>query len=1007
MALATRVKTCDVDTLAFKGMALAEAILRPLAQKGFAVLDANADDDLLRGALREAKRLEDDGRFEMPPPQIVAGLLGEEGSAAVCDRVVAPAEGEASGKLPHLCRADSYLTDLATTMLPLLGPELGLTVESRTTSMLHRAGEAFDEEPAYLTEAAADAWLTQFVNHRLMLLYFLGPGEGLLELQPFHHTDTPAHKVTTQPGTVVVLRADSLLHSFSAQRVSYSLTCWLNQDSLDAERRDYSDDAVVPCARALMKWIMQRLKELKNDEVMTESGPVWNESIPRHWQSTMNHMYFKGPQTAVRSVASHFPSGWDTFASWSSLNVGVDYAVTIPLARWDHEPSYDPNPESWRYARTCVRHATFMEGSELFETKVFGLSIFEAKAMDPCQRQVLESSYEALIQGGLTKKTLMRSIIGCFIGAAATEFSLVPMEDGGTATSCAGAITSNRISFCLGMQGPSFTLDIGGASSLGALAQSTNNLRYQTEDFKPCHSALSGSVNLTLAAAPIVIACACGLMNPAGRCFTFDVSASGYMKGEGTACMLSTKLTETVDGEEVQDEGKPMLGIIGAISLNHGGASAHLTSPNGPQHKELIHRTVRQAQISPLDVDAVECHGDGSIMSDGLEATVVGHAYRGDDQSEPIFVGAVTTNMGHGMESSGMYQVMKILTMQRYGVQTTGIGLSELNPVIQVLDGEPTCFLTENLNFKHVSSFVGMTGRSYTGTMVHCIPWKNVEWRSARPRRQVIQDAIAFWPAGGGELEDDSAPPGGYTIMGSWSEWAPEKMVKESRGVYRFTVTLGVNRFEHFQIYQAGSYDQVLHPGFPDAGPNVAISGPDESANCEGFNWMLDGRQKYEIIGAEADEEEGPGIEGWPGDVYHVRLHIAGKWRTVDWARDDTGIAERQKRWDAYVDGGAYYVCASWNNWGFTKMAKEGDVYSLSVNYDPHYHEFAVVRNQDVYQAFYVEPDGAVVGPTYMDATSSCRIQGRPGEAYRIEFARSGEEATLSYRPDVAQLQDK
>ena len=55
-------------------------------------------------------------------------------------------------------------------------------------------------------------------------------------------------------------------------------------------------------------------------------------------------------------------------------------------------------------------------------------------------------------------------------------------------------ITSNRISFCLGLQGPSFTMDAQGAASLAALTNGAMSLRLQTEHYKPNHTALVGGV---------------------------------------------------------------------------------------------------------------------------------------------------------------------------------------------------------------------------------------------------------------------------------------------------------------------------------------------------------------------------------------------------------------------------------------------------------------------------------------------------------------------------------
>lgn len=48
----------------------------------------------------------------------------------------------------------------------------------------------------------------------------------------------------------------------------------------------------------------------------------------------------------------------------------------------------------------------------------------------------------------------MRSLIGVYVGASTSEFAFAPQEDCSmSGTGGANSITSNRISFCLGMQG--------------------------------------------------------------------------------------------------------------------------------------------------------------------------------------------------------------------------------------------------------------------------------------------------------------------------------------------------------------------------------------------------------------------------------------------------------------------------------------------------------------------------------------------------------------------------
>ena len=99
-------------------------------------------------------------------------------------------------------------------------------------------------------------------------------------------------------------------------------------------------------------------------------------------------------------------------------------------------------------------------------------------------------------------------------------------------------ITSNRISFCLGLQGPSFTIDAQGAAALAALTNGAMSLRLQTDLYKPNHTALVGGVYLMLAGVTWLLLSAKGHLSHQGRCLTFDQSADGYAKSEGVANLV-------------------------------------------------------------------------------------------------------------------------------------------------------------------------------------------------------------------------------------------------------------------------------------------------------------------------------------------------------------------------------------------------------------------------------------------------------------------------------------
>mmetsp|Transcript_70237 Transcript_70237/g.212548 ORF Transcript_70237/g.212548 Transcript_70237/m.212548 type:complete len:543 (+) Transcript_70237:2-1630(+) len=534
------------------------------------------------------------------------------------------------------------------------------------------------------------------------------------------------------------------------------------------------------------------------------------------------------------------------------------------------------------------------------------------------QRHILETSYEALFQGGLKRKSMMRSLIGVYIGGATTEFNFMPATDSSAGTGGSSSITSNRISFCLGLQGPSYTIDQQGASSLTAIGAAAMSLRFQTDRYKPNHTALCGGVYLMVVPNTWVLANAQNMLSTQGRCFTFDVSAEGYIKGEGCSNASMTRVSESVDGQTVVNEADPYDAFVSSTGMNQCGHGASLTAPCGPQEKALVLDCIRQASLAVTDIDHVECWGEGHSMKDAVEVQVLLGTLRGEDTEAPLGLASCKTNAGMGLEIDGMYQLLKVIHGQKYGVQVPSLHLSELNVHMDIWSGdEPLCFNSENVSNIELSSFVGMSGRSLGGTMCHAITFGLVDTEERRPQRKRLErDAIHFWPAGGGDLGEEAEPSTSkpYSIIGSWSDWEySEPMKSEGDGVYEYTVTLGEERVESFQILLDGNADQVLHPGSlqVDGGwlspKAAAVAGPDAPEACGDLSWVIDGRDELVTMVRPAEEpggalEDRPGAgaaaeapgppvqnpyrqPGREGAQYRVRLHVAGKFRYVEWQR--------------------------------------------------------------------------------------------------------------------------
>lgn len=304
--------------------------------------------------------------------------------------------------------------------------------------------------------------------------------------------------------------------------------------------------------------------------------------------------------------------------------------------------------------------------------------------MDPQQRLLLEVGYEALHNSGFDKETLLRSNIGTFVGCCCNEWQQTCSQMGlgissFTATSHAPSILSNRLSYTLGMVGPSLTVDTACSSSLVALHIAIQEIKAES-----CSSALVAGVNLMLSPNVTVAFCKARMMAPDARCKTFDASANGYVRGEGIGAIVVKSLTEAVKGNS------RIICIIRGTAVNHGGRAASLTAPSGPSQERIIRTALRNANVTPDEVLFVETHGTGTSLGDPIEIGALKSVFRSSRDS-PLLLGAIKTNIGHLEGAAGIAGFLKAALALRYQQMPPNLHFKTWNPHIDLKGAKFVC----------------------------------------------------------------------------------------------------------------------------------------------------------------------------------------------------------------------------------------------------------------------------------------------------------------------------
>ncbi len=290
---------------------------------------------------------------------------------------------------------------------------------------------------------------------------------------------------------------------------------------------------------------------------------------------------------AIVGIGCRFPMATDPEAFWQLLATGVNAIVEAPKDRWDADALFDADVNA--PGKLNTRWGGFIDHVDLFDPQFFGISPREAIQMDPQQRLILELAWEALEDAGIPPPGLKDSRTGVFIGALFTDYTLLKDRAGAEAitthssTGGAACIIANRVSYALGLQGPSLTIDTACSSSLVAVHLACQSLRSGESDL-----AIAGGVNLMLVPETTMGFTKLGAMSPDGSSRAFDAGANGYVRSEGAGVVALKRL------EDALRSGDSIYAVVRGSAVNNDGASNGLTAPNPKAQQAVVRDACRE-----------------------------------------------------------------------------------------------------------------------------------------------------------------------------------------------------------------------------------------------------------------------------------------------------------------------------------------------------------------------------------------------------------------------------
>jgi acyl transferase domain-containing protein len=347
----------------------------------------------------------------------------------------------------------------------------------------------------------------------------------------------------------------------------------------------------------------------------------------------------------------------------------------VPSDRFDAQAHCDPSGNGRNKSHTP--YGCFIEEPGLFDPRFFSMSPREAAQTDPMQRLALVTAYEALEMSGYqpnrTPSTRAHRI-GTFYGQTSDdwrEINAAQNIDTYFITGGVRAFAPGRINYFFKFSGPSFSIDTACSSSLAAIQLACTSLWAGD-----CDTAVTGGLNV-LTNPDIFSGLSKGqFLSKTGSCKTYDNDADGYCRGDGVASIILKRMEDAIaDNDNI-------LGCILGAATNHSAEAVSITHPHSGAQEFLYKKVLDEAGVDAHDISYVEMHGTGTQAGDGIEMTSVSNVFaprhRRRRADQPLYLGAIKANIGHGEAASGVNSLVKCMMMLKYNAIPPNVGVKNI-----------------------------------------------------------------------------------------------------------------------------------------------------------------------------------------------------------------------------------------------------------------------------------------------------------------------------------------
>lgn len=380
---------------------------------------------------------------------------------------------------------------------------------------------------------------------------------------------------------------------------------------------------------------------------------------------------------AIVGIACRFPGAADRAQLWQLLLEGREGIERLDDEQLDRLGV----PRARRSHEQYVAAAPMIDQADCFDAAFFGYAPADAAMLDPQHRVFLECAWHALEDAGHGGGR-DAGVVGVFAGTSMSSYLLFnllrrPAVTGAEDTFPAMVANdkdflATRLSYHLGLEGPSVDVQTGCSTSLVAVHLACQNLL----TFE-CDTAISGGVSIHMPQRAGYVHTPGGIASADGHCRAYDADGTGTVFGSGVGAVVLRRLADA------QRDGDPIYAVIKGTAINNdGNRKVGFTAPSVDGQVQVIRRALAVANLGPEHLGMIEGHGTATQLGDPVEVTALQLvlADAGALPARSCVLGSVKSNLGHLDAAAGVAGLIKAALSVEHGVVPPTLHFAKPNP---------------------------------------------------------------------------------------------------------------------------------------------------------------------------------------------------------------------------------------------------------------------------------------------------------------------------------------